>query len=308
MEGVMAQAAIAEVEQPVQPLPQDDLQAPEPRRPAGQRGHFPGKRYGSSREEPDASQESFFEQLSGLTQVDWESHLLYVYQWEPIVDLTKGGKENKYRKLYTAAVSEEQLKKKLGSGTYNLKLNQLNQATRKEKTVRQINVNIFDPDYPPNLPPGGWLDDPRNKEWAWAKPLIEKKWAAPVAAAAPAGVPEYMVQFMNEVRSELNRRPDLTSNTKDQLMGSIVTILPALLQQQNTANDPSKMIEALVKAKEMIAPAPVAPPKEDTALMTFVLAQLTRLQESNDKLVGIILTQKAAESKQLGPLDQMKQM
>ena len=304
----MAQAAIAEVEQPLQPPPQDDLSSPEPRVPGSGRRPFTSKRYGPDREAPEEAQENFFQHLSSLSQTDWESHLVYVYQWDPIVDLTKGGKENKYRKLYSHAVTEESLKKELGSGTYNLRLNQLNQTTRKEKTVRQVMLNIFDPDYPPNLPPGGWLDDPRNKEWAWAKPLIEKKWAPAAVAATPTGVPEYMVQFMNEVRRESHQRPDMTTGAKDQLMGSIVTILPALLQQQNNASDPAKMIEALVKAKDMLMPVAVAPPVQDNTMMTFVLSQLTRLQESNDKLMGLLLSQKANENKPADPLAQVETM
>jgi hypothetical protein len=297
----MAQAAFAETEAAIPPPPADTLPAPEPR-VHGNKGRFTTKRYGTREEPAEDGQESFFEYLSGLTQTDWESHLLYVYQWDPIVDLTKGGKENKYRKLYSHAISEDGLKKELGSGTYNLRLNQLNQTTRKEKTIRQVMVNIFDPDYPPNLPPGGWLDDPRNKEWAWAKPLIEKKWAvAPAAPAGSAGVPEYMVAFMNEVRRELSHRTDIQPGAKDALMSSVVTILPALLQQQNTASDPSKIIEALVKAKDMLVPAAAAP-VQNNEMMSFMLAQLTRLQESNDKLVQILLTQKHNEAKPADPL------
>src|SRR5208337_3543554 len=270
----------------------------------------PGKRGPKPEAEKEIGVKEFFSMLAGLTDTQWQQHIIYIWRLDPFFDNTNGGRDPKYIAVETRAITEENLKEEHGSGSYKLWLNNGN------KRVAVATVSISDPEYPPHMPPGDWTNHPRNKKWQSWRPLIEKWWNDKVKAATgmqnqpqtPTGVPEYMVQFMNEVRSVLNRRPDLTSNTKDQLMGSIVTILPALLQQQNTANDPSKMIEALVKAKEMIAPAPVAPPKEDTALMTFVLAQLTRLQESNDKLVGIILTQKAAESKQLGPLDQMKQM
>lgn len=283
------------------------LEAPPPKRGGRPKGSYSSNRFGPTRDEEPDQQQSFWDYLTGLSSVDWEAHMLYVYMWDPIVDLTKGGRETKYRKRYTSAVNEESLKREIGSGTYQLKLNRLDQQTRREKTIKELVVNIFDPDFPPNLPPGGWLDDPRNKEWAWAKPILEKRWAVNNAPAqSNDGVPAYMVQFMNEVRSELNRRTDLNPSAKDQLMSSVVTILPQLLQQQNNANDPAKIIEALSRVKDIVAPP--APTPQDNTLLTFVMTQLTELQKSHNELIKAMLNQKQEATKAPDPLQQVKTM
>lgn len=314
----MAQAAVAEVESALPLSGQDDYPAPEPRPPGHQKGqpspnkgNFTSKRYGKREEEPEVSdQEGFFEMLSGFTPVDWETRVLYVYMWDPIVDLTKGGKENKYRKLYTqGAVTIETLKKDVGSGTYNLKLNQLS-PTRKEKTVREVVVNIYDPDFPPNLPPGGWLDDPRNKEWAWAKPLIEKKWAAPIPQAAGDSA---ALGELARLVTQLANKNGQTSDS-DKLSATLVDwALKQTADERKADRDsdsPGKLAE-LVRAVKELMPAPataVAAPVQDNTLMTFVLAQLTRLQESNDKLIQTILAQKSEQAKQPDPLNQVETM
>jgi hypothetical protein len=280
----------------------DEYPAPPPRVPKGKSNGT--KRFGPNRETED-QKESFWEYLNGLSATDWESHMLYVYMWDPIVDLTKGGREAKYRKRYTSTINEESLKRDIGSGTYNLKLNKLESSSpRRERTIKEVVINIFDPDFPPNLPPGGWMDDPRNKEWAWAKPLLEKKWAVP-AAATVEGVPAYMVQFMNEIRNEVNRRSDLNPSAKDQLMSSVVTILPALLQQQNNANDPAKVIEAMAKMRELFAPAP---PAQDNTMLTFLLAELKSSREQQTLLMTKLFEMKSEAVKQPDPLSQVETM
>jgi hypothetical protein len=257
-------------------------------------------------EEKEIPTKEFFSTLAGLNDTQWQQHIVYIWRLDPFFDNTNGGRDPKYIAIETRAITEENLKEEHGSGSYKLWLNNGN------KRVAVATVSISDPDYPPHMPPGDWTNHPRNKKWQSWKPLIDKWWTQKVkdstgmtAQPVTTGVPEYMVQFMNEVRSELARRPDMSGGAKDQLMGSIVTILPALLQQQNTANDPAKMIEALSKAKEMIAPAA---PVQDNTMMAFVLSQLTRLQESNDKLMGLLLSQKATENKMPDPLAQVETM
>jgi hypothetical protein len=300
----MATAATVEtepVEAPLTAIPEDQG---EPWRPGQQKRGSPSKRFGHQ-EASDQERQAFMEQTAGFSSDDWQRTLVYVYQWAPSVDLTRGGRDPKYRKIFTRHMSEEDIKRSLGSGTYELKLNQIN-PQGKEKTINRIVISIMDYDFPPNIPPGPWLDDPKNADWLWAKPLLEAKYKTSSSGNAPtqsvSSGPTWgeMIQFMRE-----ERRPDAAPNAKDQLMTSVIGVLPALLQQQNTASDPSKVIEAMVKVKEMMAPPPT---KEDNALLTFVLAQLTRLQESNDKLMTLLLTQKATENKAPDPLTQVETM
>jgi hypothetical protein len=289
-----------------------------------ERKPYDGKRDGKrglskrfQRESPPEERQSFFEHTSGLSEVEWERHLLYVYQWAPIVDLTKGGTERKYRKIYTRHMSEEDIKRDVGSGTYELKLNKIDADSRKEKTDRKLVVSILDYDFPPNLPPGQWLDDPRNSDWQWAKPLLQKKYQV-ADTTRGNGAPTWteMMQFMeHQARS--------TNTPKEQLMSSIVAILPALLQQQNNAQDPSKIIDSMIKVKDMVTPppapkqeslidavialkgilAPAPPPPRDDTMLTFLMKQLELQQQATNKIQEILLTQKTEQANPLGQID-----
>lgn len=309
----MAESAVLDPETEEQSSEQQTEQT-EPDRGGRPRGP---KRY--TRESSADERTSFFEYSSGLTETEWERHVLYVYMWAPIVDLTKGGTEKKYRKIYTSHKSEEDIKRDLGSGTYELKLNKIDPQSRKEKTIKRLVISIVDYDFPPNIPPGQWLDDSRNIDWLWAKPKLEEKYrkVTPQANGAPTWTE--LLQFMRDESHRSNR----TDGPKEALMSSVVSILPQLLQQQNNAQDPAKIIDAMSKVKDMIAPdkkdntleivklvMDLAAPKEKKEgvdpMMTFVMGQLTRLQESNDKLFQQVLAMTANQAKPPDVLSQVE--
>jgi hypothetical protein len=294
--------AIATATQPAEelgPIPE----TPEPWRPGKKKTGKESTRFGV--QESDAEQrQAFMEHTASLTPDDWQRSLIYVYQWAPSVDLTRGGRDPKYRKIYTRHMSEEDIKRDLGSGTYELKFNQLDPKGR-EKTVDRLVVNIMDYDFPPNLPPGPWLDDPKNADWAWARPALEKKFNKPSTnGAAPTG-PTWneMVQFLREEQ----RRPEPGASAKEQLMTSVVTILPALLAQSNNANDPTKIVEAMKTMKDMIAP-PATASSEQNTLITFLLDEVKSMRQTTNDLMTRLIDMKTEATKQPSPMDQVKTM
>jgi len=277
-------------------------------RPGNQKRGFPTKRFGTQ-ESTDEKRAAFMEQTSELTPDDWQRSITYVYQWAPSVDLTRGGRDPKYRKIYTRHMSEEDIKRDLGSGTYELKLNQLDPKGR-EKTVNRIVISIMDYSFPPNIPPGPWLDDPKNAEWAWARPLLEQKYAKPATGAASTGGPTWdqMVQFLRD--QDMRRPHDNGSSAKDSFMTAMVTILPAVLQQSNQANDPAKFVQALAALKEMTGPQSTESP-----LMTMLLEQVKaqreeihEMRKANTDLMMKMFDMKGEQTKQPSALEQAKSM
>ena len=312
----MAQAALAEPLESVAPQTPDETQTPNNRA-----GRPPSLKKRIAQEASEEERSSFFEQTSALTDTEWEHHILYVYQWAPIVDLTKGGLEKKYRRIYTNHRNEEDIKRDLGSGTYQLKLNRTDPKTRKEKTINSIVISILDFEFPPNIPPGAWLDDPRNSDWNWAKPLLEKKFNVRSQGSANGGSAPTWAEMMQFIQANNHREP----GAKDQVMASIVSILPQLLQQQTNAQDPGKVITALKDAKDFMTPPtvpdqtaplvtllttllPLITQKPDNTMLTFVMTQLTESQKQNTVLMSKLMDYKAEERKQPSPMDQVKQM
>jgi hypothetical protein len=307
----MADAAILEP-QSTEPPPFSEPSESRVGRPKGS-----GKR--REAEATADERQSFMEYTSSLTEADWENHLLYVYQWQPFIDLTRGGQDKKYRKIYTCHMNEEAIKRDLGSGKYELKLNRADEKGH-EKTIKRLVFSIVDYDFPPNYPPGQWLDDPKNIDWIWAKPLLEKKYKPAAAAASGNGSPTWaeMMQFL-----EAQRPKD--GGTKDQVMSTIVQILPQLLKQQSESQDPGKVFTALKEAKEFMTP-PAAPEDKTSALLLplliklidrdnkpasapaqdpmigLLMNQLAELQKQNTKYLELILQ---AKSEATNPLDQI---
>ena len=64
---------------------------------------------------------------------------------------------------------------------------------------------INNPQYPPKIPPGEWVDDVRNNKWAWAKPLIAATNGPPVAPQ-PAVNPTREVLDTFQVFSDISER------------------------------------------------------------------------------------------------------
>lgn len=282
--------------------------ATETTQPPGKAGRPRGRRETESTAE---EKEAFFEYTSGLTTTDWERHLLYIYQWAPIVDLTRGGLEKKYRKRYTQHRDEEDIKRELGSGTYELRLNKVDGKTSKEKTIKRIVVPIVDYDFPPRIPPGQWLDDPRNIEWAWARPMLAKLFPGPEANnnSNTFGLGD-MLKFLESQRNSGNSQ-------KDQIMAAIIGILPGLLQQQSSAQDPTKYITAIKELKSMSDPPPqnryeelllkMLEPRQDP-MVQVLLEHVKGLQAQNTAILTKMFEMKSESQKQPGPLDQMKTM
>lgn len=281
------------------------------------RGRPPGTRQPKRWERESTSEEKigFMEYTSGLTQVDWEDHILYVYQWAPVIDLTRGGLEKKYRKVYTQHRSEEDIKRDLGSGTYELRLNKTDRKSRKEKTIDRVVISIMDYDFPPNIPPGAWLDDSRNADWIWAKPLLEKKFSS---VPKPGDGNMNMAEVLRFLEAQQKRNGDATG-PKEQLMSSVIAILPQLLQQQNSAQDPSKLIDAIAKMKDITAVKSetdgllpmllklVLEPKADP-MLPFILKQLEMMQTANTELMKQMMAMKSEAAKPQDPINMVDTM
>ena len=180
---------------------------------------------------------------------------------------------------------------------------------------RSLHLDDRGPKFPPHIAPGDWFNNPRNKKWVSWKPLVEKWWKEKLAAVAG---PAPQVAQDGAALHELTRLvSQLANNNGKSAEGdklSAVLIQWALQQtaderkSEREADSPGKLAEMIRAMKELAPPAAAPAPVQDNTMMTFVLSQLTRLQESNDKLMGLLLSQKANENKPADPLAQVETM
>ena len=138
------------------------------------------------RDAPIPRSMSFFERIAKIAPKDWGTRAkIKVYRLAPVINRLVNA-EHKFVCMYgnpgDPPLTEEQLKVDHGSGKYRLYLN-YKAPSSDEKEIDRVDIDILDSSFPPKIPPGEWMDDPRNKTWAWAKP---KDVPAPVAAGSTA--------------------------------------------------------------------------------------------------------------------------
>jgi hypothetical protein len=278
-------------------------------------GRPPGRAQATTRWQRETTPEEragFFEHTSGLSEVDWENHLLYVYMWSPIVDLTRGGVEKKNRRVYTRHKSEEDIKRDLGSGTYELRLNRIDPLTRRERTDRRIVIGILDYDFPPSIPPGQWLDDPRNADWLWAKPMLEKKYGKPEHERAPAnGQPTFleMMDFMD--RRETRHRQAREGEPKEASIDKVIDAVSKAQQVALTSMAPKhefNIVDVIKLIKDSEKPTGIDPVLSQvlTGLREDLKAareEAKAEREANRKLLDRIIDGKKEDSNPLSQLD-----
>lgn len=154
---------------------------------------------------------TFFQRVNSIPFEDWGTRAkVKVYRLAPLIDRLRGS-ENKFIRIYEEALTEDRLKVDSGSGRYRLYLTYKGAGQNGEKELDTVEVDILDPKFPPNIPPGEWMDDPRNSAWAWAKPAANAgphyptQYPAPTAApvAAPAEAVVQGMRLATEMRKEL---------------------------------------------------------------------------------------------------------
>jgi hypothetical protein len=118
---------------------------------------------------------TFFENMKRIHTEDWGTRaVVYLYRLEPITDRLKGGNSTVFVMKYDEPVDQDKILVDHGSGKYRAILNFRKPG---QDTGDQVDSAIFEmlnTNFPPKVPPGEWVNDSRNKKWAWAAPLMPK--------------------------------------------------------------------------------------------------------------------------------------
>lgn len=277
-----------------QPPPDPPSESTEPRRGPGR----PPTRH-KGEESSQEEQLGFWQTVSEVSDAEWERTVMYLYRWLPFYDMTKGGIEPKYVCLYTSAITIDEIKRQHGSGRYNLKINRRDQNQKSDKTIKQIVFDILDPEFPPNLPPGDWQNDARNKKWVWSK----ETQGAPSAGAHQAAGSGFSAKDIRDFIEMGNKRGGTG------LEAEVVKILPALLEQRNAPQQNS--MDDLVKLATVIKaimPTPAAPPAPDNTMINFLQKQIEGMEArmlQTQKDFMELLKQKSEPAKQPDMIESM---
>jgi len=234
-------------------------QEPEPppaepeRRPAGR----PSRAEQAEQKTPKTL--TFFQRLARIAPEDWGTRAnVKVYRLAPLINRLLGS-EHRYITQYDEVVTLQKIKVDHGSGRYRLYLSYKGPAGSEERELDRIEIDILDPTFPPRIPPGEWMDDPRNKQWAWARP--------PGASTSPYG--------------GYSATPPPPAPTP----------LAEVAEVFRVANDMRKEARAEIAAN---APPPPPPPQAPPATDPWAAAEKILTMRSENPMVAILQTQIAA--------------
>lgn len=288
--GAATAAAVAEPDPPVfDPAEDPETQEMETSRQAQEELERRQPRAGQ-KFSPHQDTTDFWEWLRSRTDAEWQQLEFYLYRKAPVTDRLAGGNPVKYVTKYGQGVDLETIKREHGSGIYKALVNQLAVTSGKEssKTIRQLTFEIEDTNYPPKVPPGEWVDDPRNKRWAWARPADP---AAP-GAAAGGGLAGAADLFRVALDVVTKLRPDLPRDDKASVTTAIVEAMKAAQAQTfELVKDREKPAgwtpqEIVAMATLLIPllrpPAPAAP--ESNAVVEVLRAQLASQEKQNQEM------------------------
>lgn len=223
------------------------------------------------------------EWLDSTTEDDWAKNLIaYVWRCEPITDRKAGGAPTSVDKL-TRKFDYKEILKLHGSGRYRFDVSYRPANGGKQTRVRQWYETIFDMSHPPKLPLGDWIEDPRNKDWAWAKTdlesaerrrILEAQGVTPVQQTSKVEELNELLQVVDKINPKDNGNQAILLKLLEQSgPAQMLTMAKDLaeLRQPSSGTDNNAMVMLLLDhllKKEN--PAPVDPLETTTKLIQGV--------------------------------------
>ncbi len=235
-----------------------------PKNPVG-RPRKDGQPAGTVQEPPVQQGEDLLLLLPAISPEEWQHRQLYLYRLYPITD-RRGAGQPVYLCKYSETVDKDRIKRDYGSGIYKLEL-LLTLPNERGKKLAAAMFQIVDMDFPPKVPAGEWVDDPRNADWQWCRPRLgpQANGVAAVESVADAILRAQAANKKDETPALLaalaplldpKRQTDMIAQfaalMKPQGNDTLATILPLLLKLlEKPATDP--MLTILLEDRKTMA-------------------------------------------------------
>lgn len=227
-------------------------------------------------------QRTFFEKCREISNEDWGSRAnIHLYRLEPYTDRLRSGNVVFIMK-YAEPIDEERILADHGSGRYRAMLSFRKPSAEKGDELDRIEFELLNTKFPPKVPKGEWVDDPRNKKWAWARNFFDDH--DPPPQPSGGGTVIETLRVLNEVQDNAERR---------------------LPKQESFADT--------IKAVKEILPSPPAPSAENGLLNSIVTLLTTQMTQNGQLLLTQLKSaqdeiQRLRESgEKKGALDMLKE-
>lgn len=182
----------------------------------------------------------FFAALKVFPKADWDEQLMmYLYRTHPLIDLGRKGQGEWKIERYTSPIDSQQVLEAHGSGGYKILLVRWSPLTRQTTLLRTHYFTLLNMNFPPKVPFGSWLDKPENKEWLWAKPVLERQ----VVGGAAQGTSTDGDLFRAAVAAVKELRPDVSHEDQTTLTKLVLETMKDANKQMMERANPSNTLE-----------------------------------------------------------------
>lgn len=184
--------------------------------------------------------------MGRITTDEWKLTTVYLYRIKPITN-RKGDTVN--IGVYGSMFDQKDVLNEHGSGEYRVDIVRDKPHGGGRVRLRQLYFNVMNPKFPPKIPAGEWVDDPRNKEWEWARNTPQAQ-GLPLAAGIPQGLDSALLKtvfdFVEKKASTKEDQSELTAKMLDQLSKN--------QERMISLADPTKQLAVLESIFKVIAP------------------------------------------------------
>ena len=222
--------------------------------------------------------EDFFLMLPSISEEEWQFRMLYLYRLYPITD-RRGAGQPVYLSKFSEPVDRERVMRDYGSGIYKLELLQTIPNERGKKMAACM-FQIMNQDYPPKVPAGEWVNDPRNADWEWCRPKLGPGSNAANGSASAEDV-------ANAVYAKVHQN---MPQPKDEAPALLAILAPLL--------DPKRQTDMMLAFANMLpkpAPPAAVEPKEDKSLALLMQMLMDDRKALRDELIEIRKTTAAVK-------------
>jgi hypothetical protein len=237
--------------------------------------------------EPAEGSHGILESVANVNKAEWGTRVvLYVYRLEPIIDRSRSGQPN-YICQYEEPINEDKLMGDFGSGKYKLILNFRKPGARQGDEIDTGFLKILNMKFPPKVPDGEWVDDPRNKEWAWAKQFFKGNQPGP----SPLEAVENALNLSDRIRGP-QQQSNPVKDTLDTIKG--VKELIGTAPQR----DPTQELSTVVTVAEKLAA--LQRPPDGGGMTEFILKELSASRAENRDLMKMLLESRGQKTDSIG--------
>jgi hypothetical protein len=218
------------------------------------------------------------------TDDEWSRRMVYAWRYEPFNN-KKGGNKPTSAGQFGSKFDFDDVLKTLGSGHYRFDVVEnppggiWPDGTTKGKRVRQGFATIIHPDYPPNMPLGEWVDDPRNEAWKWAIPMLEEKYGSLDGEDDDEDddeLPMYAGQSPDQMLETIKKGVDMfrgENSSNANLAAQMLAVAEKSADSMRALLDPAKQFETMQKLMLMVSP------KQDNTIVDILRDELKASRE-----------------------------